>query len=585
MAEPESVNRTSEKAAAEVEMSSGLVRGGILRRAKTWILEEGPWWLCSFVFHLVLVCSLALIGGRVIEKIIDEAPSFDEADVQRPADVPQEIERFEIGQTPEDPTELNTDTLTLEKPAQLTQEAQYHVDSPTFSEAGGGVAVAASNQPNLGGLGGFDIKAFGVGSAVKGRGGVGIGVGTGTRAGSGGQGYGFGGRGAGSRKAMLGSGGGTRQSERAVAGALNWIARHQSRDGGWSLTAFKTRCKDPSCTTEASVGERPAAATAMGLLPFFGAGQTHQSKGRYQSTIYAGISYLIKNQKSDGDLRMGGAMYDHGLATIALCECYGMTNDKMVGRAAQAGLNFIAGAQDPVGGGWRYEPQQPGDTSVVGWQIMALKSGQMAYLTVNPMVFEKAKLFLKSVSSGTPGRFGISSLFSYTPDRAATPTMTAVGLLCSQYLGASRTDPAMIEGTAYLMNNQPDAETRNLYYWYYATQVMHNQPGPDWDTWNRKMRRILIDSQCKEDNCAAGSWDPNAPTADTYGATAGRLYVTSLSALTLEVYYRYLPLYKLDKEIGAALDPEGAADKPAGAEPAGQDAGKEDVKAAEKPAK
>ena len=597
MAEPESVNQISENTAAKGAMSTGLAREGVLRRAKTWVLEEGPWWLCSFVFHLVLVLSLALIGGRVIEKIIDEAPSFEEADVQRLAEVPQEIERFEIGETPEDPTELSTETLTLEKPAQLTQEAQYYDDSPVFSEAGGGVAVAASNQPNLGGLGGFDIKALGAGPAVRGKGGVGIGVGTGVHAGTGGQGWGFGGRGAGSRKAMLGSGGGTRQSERAVAGALNWIARHQSRDGGWSLTGFKTRCKDPSCTSEATAGERPAAATAMGLLPFLGAGQTHQSKGRYQPTIYAGISYLIKNQKSDGDLRMGGAMYDHGLATIALCECYGMTNDKMVGRAAQAGLNFIASAQDPVGGGWRYEPRTPGDTSVVGWQIMALKSGQMAYLTVNPMVFEKAKLFLKSASSGTPGRMGIGGLFTYMPDRGSTPTMSAVGLLCSQYLGASRTDPAMIEGTAYLMNNQPNAESRDLYYWYYATQVLHNQPGPDWDTWNRKMRRILIDSQCKGYNCAAGSWDPNVPVADTFGATAGRLYVTSLSTLTLEVYYRYLPLYKLDKEIGAAVG-EDAADKPAGAEPAGaepagQDAGKndagkgadeEDAKAAEKPA-
>ena len=82
-----------------------------------------------------------------------------------------------------------------------------------------------------------------------------------------------------------------------------------------------------------------------------------------------------------------------------------------MGRAAQAALNFIMEAQDPNGGGWRYEPRQAGDTSVVGWQIMALKSGQMAYLTVNPAVFEKAKAFLKSAlrPARQPGGGGCSA--------------------------------------------------------------------------------------------------------------------------------------------------------------------------------
>ena len=33
---------------------------------------------------------------------------------------------------------------------------------------------------------------------------------------------------------------------------------------------------------------------------------------------------------------------------------------------------------------------------------------------------------------------------------------------------------------------------------------------------------------------------------DRWGPQGGRLMMTSLAALTLEVYYRYLPLYKLD---------------------------------------
>ena len=86
-------------------------------------------------------------------------------------------------------------------------------------------------------------------------------------------------------------------------------------------------------------------------------------------------------------------MYDHGLAAIALSECYGMTGAKTLRAAAQSALNFIMESQDPKGGGWRYEPRTPGDTSVSGWQIMALKSGQMAYLAVDPAVFERAGAF------------------------------------------------------------------------------------------------------------------------------------------------------------------------------------------------
>ena len=95
------------------------------------------------------------------------------------------------------------------------------------------------------------------------------------------------------------------------------------------------------------------------------------------------------------------------------------------------------------------------------------------------------------------------------------------------------------------MAHLPSIDQRNAYYWYYGTQVMHNVPGPEWDVWNRQMRRVLIESQVKE-GCAAGSWDPDEPKPDPWGEQGGRIMVTSLCCLTLEVYYRYLPLYKLD---------------------------------------
>jgi len=74
--------------------------------------------------------------------------------------------------------------------------------------------------------------------------------------------------------------------------------------------------------------------------------------------------------------------------------------------------------------------------------------------------------------------------------------MTAVGTLCRQYLGLDPKDPGVLEGKRSLMENLPDNVIgRNTYYWYYATLSMHNFQDADWDAWNRKMRRALIETQ------------------------------------------------------------------------------------------
>lgn len=508
-----------------------------------WIRSEGAWWASSFVFHMLLMCVLMLVSTRAGSEYQGEPPSFEEAE-QEPLVPEQKLDRFEVGETPLEPTELTTDTLTLMNFAPgggPAQEEIYYDDNPVFIEAGGGMAApGAASGPSLGGLGGFTVVGTGPGIAVRGGGGVGVGIGTGTNPGVGGGGSGFGGRGQGHRKAMVGGFGGTRQSERAVAAALNWLARHQSPNGSWSLKDYNRQCTDPTCTGPGTA-KADAGATALGLLPFLAAGQTHRTKGPYQQTIYRGLYWLMQNQKADGNLAAGAGspMYSHGLATITLCEAYGLSKDDVIRRAATAAIRFIENAQHPRTGGWRYNPGEEGDTSVVGWQVMALKSAQMAGLSVSPRAFEGAKTWLKSCSKGNYG-----GNFCYQPESPATPTMTSVGLLCWQYMGAKPDEPMMQEGLATLLRHMPDNKARDMYYWYYATQVLHNVPGPDWDKWNRQMRRVLIETQCK-DGCAAGSWDPDKPTRDRWGDAGGRLYVTSLAALTLEVYYRYLPLYKL----------------------------------------
>jgi hypothetical protein len=141
-------------------------------------------------------------------------------------------------------------------------------------------------------------------------------------------------------------------------------------------------------------------------------------------------------------------------------------------------------------------------------------------------------------------------------------------MLCDQYLGTTPDMPRMCEGRDYLLAHLPDeGADRNIYYWYYATMAMHNVLGPAWDTWNRPMRRVLIETQERE-GCATGSWDPERPSLDAYGDQGGRLMVTALSALTLEIYYRFLPLFKVELKgvrAGAPTPPagEGSPEPPA----------------------
>ncbi len=90
-----------------------------------------------------------------------------------------------------------------------------------------------------------------------------------------------------------------------------------------------------------------------------------------------------------------------------------------------------------------------------------------------------------------------------------------------------------------------------MYYYYYATQVMHHMGGDAWSDWNPRMRDTLIASQDKGMEAKRphqnGSW---SPAGDAHGGAGGRIMQTSLSMLTLEVYYRHLPLYRRDLATG-----------------------------------
>jgi hypothetical protein len=133
--------------------------------------------------------------------------------------------------------------------------------------------------------------------------------------------------------------------------------------------------------------------------------------------------------------------------------------------------------------------------------------------------------------------------YGYTGPGQAQGT-TAIGLLCRMYLGWKQDHPSLKRGVEYISGLGPSPI--NIYYDYYATQVMRHycgDPGSEghemWEKWNGKMRDQLIRTQEKTGH-AKGSWILKGDNGSERG---GRLYCTAMATMILEVYYRHMPIY------------------------------------------
>ncbi len=335
--------------------------------------------------------------------------------------------------------------------------------------------------------------------------------------------------------------GGTMMTEAAVARGLRWLASVQNRDGSWSLRDYRThdRPNNPG----------DAMATSLAMLPFLGAGQTHEF-GIYKQTVARGLGWLIEHQIENGDLRAGysgqAGMYAHGQAAIVLCEALAMTGDEQFREPAQRAIHFIEQAQHDEGG-WRYQPGQAGDTSVFGWQVMALQSARAPRLglEVDSATLKLADYFLDLVAASRRAAARENcpegALYCYQKSSGHSAAITAEAILCRMYLGWKRDDPRLIAAINWLIDeNMPSEDEQNIYYWYYGTQAMHHFGGQPWEIWNSRMRELLIGSQ-ESRGRYPGSWDPDG---FRWGGQGGRIYTTALAVCTLEVYYRHLPLFK-----------------------------------------
>ena len=404
------------------------------------------------------------------------------------------------------------------------------------------------------------------------------------------------------RDGPLGPGGGIKGKKRPfsvmdglVLDGLRWLARHQNADGSWTASGVRDHCSaDSPCPDPKQVWTRnyDEGLTGMALLAFLGAGFSHESqqwlldpntaqRWKVGDVVKNGLKWLRSHQNADGSFSRDRAfLYNEALATLALTEAYGLTQNHAWQEPAQRGIDFLERAQRPNPSGtglwgWRYASRQeieakyPGgsldetgkkelfdsDLSVTGWCVMALKSAQLSQLKVDPASMEGALAFTRFVSlpDGQAGYLdakgaglkvsGVDDHFQYH-----ATSMSALGMCVRAFAAHDLSDPFLEPAARRIVADLPqrgkDGLETDYYYWYYGSLALHQFDGPDsprasgkyWGPWNKAMVEALTSSQSHSaKTCQDGGW--LAP--DRWCHAGGPIYATAINVLTAEVYYRY----------------------------------------------
>lgn len=474
-------------------------------------MRRAPWLACSLAAHAVILFVLMAVPWEVFDS---EEPRTIQAAIERP---PEEV--FE-----EPPPEVEEPIA--EEPADEPELMDAVVDEVAPSDD----AYDDSGDPDFANDRPFEDLAHGP-----------LGIGGSPAGGKYGQRFGNG------RRPRAGRG-----THAPVQRALEWLVAHQDDDGRWDVDGFMKHDPPDDRCDGAGSPLHDVGVTGLALLALLGDGHT-TTRGEFADAVARGVAFLRSRQDPDtgliGDDLGKGFLYDHAIATLAICEALYFSRSPLLERTARPAVGLIVRARNPYGA-WRYgaRPDGDNDTSVTGWMVFALKAAEEAGLDVDPEAYAGALSWLDEVTDPSTGRVGygtagsassrIEGINDHFP-REAGEALTAVGLLSRFFLGQDPAEHEVMRRHADLLLAKlpawdPDGYGNDMYYWYYGSYAMFQMGGRHWERWNTAMRSAVVDSQRREGS-RRGSWDPIGP----WGWAGGRVYATACMTLCLQTTYRY----------------------------------------------
>jgi hypothetical protein len=219
-------------------------------------------------------------------------------------------------------------------------------------------------------------------------------------------------------------------------------------------------------------------------------------------------------------------------------------------------IQFICENQHEDGGFYYdYAKGNVTNFSNAGFNWQAMKAANVAGCTVSelPNAISKSINHIKTHASATGFYY-----WTTRPQKRDT-SMRALGTLCLQLFGEND-DPIVKRMSSFVVND--DYKLMNwqdhgsyerpaahyLYWMYYATQVAFRSGGKNWTKWNKTFQKLLIENQHPD-----GYWLSPATRIDIgremMASIDDKVYSTTLCALQLTVYYRYLPSSKTTQKV------------------------------------